>query len=216
VKILFFIFISLHLYALEIIEKPIVFDTQRITLSKKYINEHYGLKPKDISIIPRLIVVHWTAENDFNKSFQRFKRPTLSCDRADIRQASALNVSTHFLISRQGKVYRLMPETYMARHVIGLNYSSIAIENVGGENNENNLTPLQLQANIQLIHYLKDKYKSLEYIIGHHEYTQCESLDLWLEKDKDYKTEKHDPGKLFMRKIRHEFPNFKTCSKYVQ
>ena len=26
----------------------------------------------------------------------------------------------------------LMPETYMARHVIGLNLSSIGIENIGG------------------------------------------------------------------------------------
>ncbi len=36
------------------------------------------------------------------------------------------------MVDRDGTRYRLMPETYMARHVIGLNYYSIGIENVGG------------------------------------------------------------------------------------
>lgn len=212
-KILLVFFLTIHLYALEIIDKPITFDEQRINLTKKYLLEHYALKVDKINITARLIVIHWTAQNDFDKSFLRFKDSTLPQDRGDIAKASALNVSSHFLIARDGKVYRLMPEHYMARHVIGLNYNAIGIENVGGKNSINNLTALQLQANIALVAYLKNKYPSINYMIGHHEYTQCESLDLWLEKDKNYRTTKYDPGKKFMQALRNKLPSLKTCAK---
>jgi len=210
-KLFISVLLTLNLYGLVILDKPIVFDKQRITLTKKYISAHYGLKPTDISIIPRIIVVHWTAEDDLEKSFNHFKDPTLSCDRAEIRQASALNVSAHFLVDRQGEVYRLMPENYMARHTIGLNYSAIAIENVGGEKSVDNLTPAQLHANIQLIKYLKNAHPTIKYLIGHHEYTECKDLDLWLEKDKDYETLKYDPGDKFMQALRQDLPSFKNC-----
>ncbi|PHR57309.1 MAG: N-acetylmuramoyl-L-alanine amidase [Arcobacter sp.] len=215
-KILLFLFLVLNLYSLDIIDKPINFDQQRLNLSQRYIFEHYGLEPKDITIEPRIIVIHWTAENDFNKSFNHFKNSILAYDRIEIRKASALNVSAHFLIAREGTIYRLMPENHMARHVIGLNYSTIAIENVGGEKNLDNLTPLQFQANIQLINYLKKKFQNIQYLIGHHEYKNCQDLSLWLEKDKNYKTLKHDPGAKFMKALRDELPNFKSCSKTIQ
>ncbi len=49
-----------------------------------------------------------------------------------------------------------MPENYMARHVIGLNYYSIGIENVGGKNNrKEDLTKAQLESNIKLIRISK-------------------------------------------------------------
>lgn len=53
-----------------------------------------------------------------------------------------------------------------------------------------------------LIGYLKGKYPSIEYLIGHHEYRQMESTPLWLEKDKGYRTIKNDPGDRFMREVR--------------
>ena len=66
-----------------------------------------------------------------------------------------------------------MPSNWMARHVIGLNYSSIGIENVGGKGNKkDDLTPEQLKSNIALVAYLKGKYPTIEYLIGHHEYTK--------------------------------------------
>ena len=47
-------------------------------------------------------------------------------------------------MDRDGAVYRLMPETWMARHTIGLNRVAIGIENVGGPRWP--LTPEQLRA----------------------------------------------------------------------
>jgi len=205
--------LALDLFALSIIDRPICFDQVRIKLTKDYIQKHYGLKVENIKIKPRIIAIHWTGLSDFNTSYNRFANVSLPTDRADIVKASALNVSAHFMVDRDGTVYRLMNETNMGRHIIGLNYSSIGIENVGGNDNKDNLTPSQLQANIQLIQYLQEKYKSIDYLVGHHEYTQCTDMPLWLEKDDNYRTIKHDPGIPFMKKLRLHFPALKSCDK---
>ncbi|MBU0720387.1 N-acetylmuramoyl-L-alanine amidase [bacterium] len=187
----------------SIVSRAIKFEEERIAMTKEYIKQHYGLSVADIKIKPKIIVLHWTAVMDFEKSFKRLYPQTLYSDRADIANAGALNVSAHFLIKRNGEIIRLMPSDHMARHVIGLNYSSIGIENVGGENNtEDDLTPAQLQANIALVHYLKAQYPDIQYLIGHHEYTKMQDTPLWLEKDASYRTKKADPGDRFMREIR--------------
>ena len=188
---------------LKIIDKPIDFGAERITMTKEYIKTHYGKTVDNIKIVPKIIVLHWTAEMDFDKSFNRLKPQKLLTDRKDIAKASQLNVSAQFLVDRDGTIYRLMPENWMARHVIGLNYSSIGVENVGGYGNKrDDLTPAQRQANKDLIRYLKHKYPTIQYLIGHHEYTQMESTPLWLEKDKGYRTVKADPGAKFMAEMR--------------
>jgi beta-N-acetylhexosaminidase len=189
---------------LKIIDKPIDFGPERIAMTKEYIKSHYGKEVNNIEITPKIILLHWTAEMDFDKSFKRLLPEKLLSDRKDIVKASALNVSSQFMVARDGTIYRLMPETWMARHVIGLNYSSIGIENVGGKGNKiDDLTPAQRQANIDLVFYLKAKYPSIEYLVGHHKYKQMESTSLWLEKDKGYRTVKADPGEKFMNDIRN-------------
>ena len=187
----------------SIIQKPIDFGKQRVSLTKAYIKKHYGMDVKDITITPRMVVVHWTAVDNFKDSFSRLYPQTLLTDRKDIAQASALNVSSHFLIDRDGTIYQLMPENWMARHVIGLNYSAIGIENVGGKDNKiEDLTPAQLDANLRLIRYLQAKYPTIEHIIGHYEYRDFENTPLWLERDAGYRTRKADPGKTFMKRLR--------------
>jgi len=188
---------------LKIIDKPIDFGPERIAMTKEYIKTHYGKTVDTIEITPKIIVLHWTAEMSFEKSFKRLQPQKLLTDRKDIAKASLLNVSSQFLVDRDGTIYRLMPENWMARHVIGLNYSSIGVENVGGKGNKvDDLTPAQRQANKDLIRYLRYKYPSIKYLIGHHEYKQMESTPLWLEKDKGYRTVKSDPGEKFMAEMR--------------
>ncbi len=189
----------------SIIQKPIKFTKKREDLTKEYIKKHYGLNVKDIKIEPIAIVLHWTAVPTFNKSFARLYPETLPTDRADIAKASALNVSAHYLVKRNGTIYQLMPDNIMARHVIGLNYSSIGIENVGGKDNKKeDLTHAQVIANAKLIKYLRFKYPKIEFLIGHYEYTAMQKTGLWLEKDKNYRTKKVDPGKKFMQAVRKE------------
>ncbi len=188
---------------IKIIDKPIVFKKERIDLTKEYIKKHYGFKVKNIKITPKIIVLHWTADMSFKRSFNRLKPQRLFADRKDISKASALNVSAHFLVARDGTIYRLMPENWMARHVIGLNYYSIGVENVGGRaNRKEDLTKAQLESNIKLVRYLKAKYPTIKKLIGHYEYREEEGTPEWLELDSGYRTKKNDPGKKFMKSVR--------------
>lgn len=184
----------------KILETPILFNEEREQLSLQYMRDRYGLEQNEPTIDPKMIVLHWTAIPTLEGSFKAFKDPELPNVREEISGAGNLNVSAHFLVDRDGQIYRLMPETVMARHVIGLNHVAIGVENVGGTESTP-LTKKQLKANIWLVKYLKDKY-DIEYVIGHHEYTKFEDHELWLEKDKGYRTTKYDPGDEFMEKVR--------------
>lgn len=201
--------IPISLFALKIEQTPIDFGKTRVELTKKYIKEHYDLNVQDIKIVPKIIVIHHTAIDDFNESLSRFTSQTLPMDRPEIANGGAVNVSAHFLVERDGVVHQLMPLDFMARHVIGLNYNSIGIENVGGQNSKDNLTKEQLNANIELVQELKKKFPTIEYLIGHYEYRCFEGSDLWLERDSRYRTQKDDPSTRFMQELRESVSGFK-------
>ncbi|MEO1011964.1 MAG: peptidoglycan recognition family protein [Bacteroidota bacterium] len=194
----------------EIVDRPIVFDEERKQLTLEYLSERYGLEQEEPTITPKMIVLHWTVIPTLEKSFSAFNKPTLQNSRPDITSAGNLNVSSQFMVDRDGTIYRLMPETVMARHVIGLNHCAIGVENIGG-GKELPLTEAQVQSNIWLVRYLTRKY-DIEYVIGHYEYTLFENHELWLEKDDGYRTQKTDPGADFMQKIREATKdlNFKS------
>ncbi|UZD22750.1 peptidoglycan recognition family protein [Algoriphagus halophytocola] len=182
----------------RIIDKPITWNQDREALSLKYLKERHGLDQETASISPKMVVIHWTAIDNIEVTFDVFDPPTLA-GRADLTGASNLNVSSQFLIDRDGTIFRLLPDTTFARHTIGLNYLAIGVENIGSDDMP--LTKLQLKANEELVRYLKSKYQ-IDYVIGHHEYQNFQSTDLWKESDPDYRTIKTDPGDAFMRKLR--------------
>ncbi|WP_456402251.1 N-acetylmuramoyl-L-alanine amidase [Hydrogenimonas sp.] len=202
--------VALSLSALEIVDRPILFGPERITLTQQYIKRHYGYDARSIEITPKIVVIHYTAIPTLEGSFRALYPETLPGGRADIQRASRLNVSAHFLVDRDGTVYRLMKENRMARHVIGLNHCAVGIENVGG-NGEENLTREQLRANVELVRYLVKKYPTIGYLIGHYEYRRFETSPLWLERDAGYRTVKKDPGERFMRALRRHFPGLKSA-----
>ncbi|WP_297335688.1 peptidoglycan recognition family protein [Algoriphagus sp.] len=183
----------------RIIDKPITWNEEREQLSLQYLKERHGLEKETASIDPQMIVVHWTAIDNVEVTFDVFDEPTLG-GREDLTGASNLNVSSQFLIDRDGTIFRLLPDTAFARHTIGLNYCAIGIENVGGP--EAPLTAAQLNANEELIRYLQKKYPEIHYVIGHHEYQLFQETELWKEADPDYRTVKTDPGDAFMNKLR--------------
>jgi N-acetyl-anhydromuramyl-L-alanine amidase AmpD len=183
----------------QIIQKPIIFDSARIQLTKDYILAHYGIKAETIKIVPKLIVLHWTAKSTLRASFNTFNLPTLA-GRQDL--PGELNVSAHFLVDRDGTIYQLMPDNWMARHVIGLNSHSIGIENVGGVDDKADLTNQQAESNAYLVCYLRKKYSTIQYLIGHKDYLDFRRTALWLELDPNYQTKKVDPGDDFVTFVR--------------
>jgi len=45
----------------KIHDRPISFSADRVNGTLRYITDHYGESPEDISIVPSIIVLHWTA-----------------------------------------------------------------------------------------------------------------------------------------------------------
>jgi len=165
----FFILISVLWLSLsscssvKIIDKPVVMNHQRDSLTIEYLKTRYGIDQNSPDIDPKMIVVHWTAIPTLEKTLKAFDPVMLPNWRPEIAGASALNVAAQFVVDQDGTIYRLLPETYMARHVIGLNYCAIGIENVGGLEDKP-LTKAQLKADIRLIRYLKKKYPDVKFV----------------------------------------------------
>lgn len=187
-----------------IIQKPIIFNDERIELTREYRKQHYGIAKQSILITPQMIVLHWTAIDSFQKTFDEFNPPALT-ERPDIADGGNLNVSAQFVVDKDGTIYQMMPSNWMARHVIGLNDSAIGIENVG----EYELSDAQVDANVALIRMLVQEYPTIHYLIGHYEYLTFKNSPLWKEKNPTYFTDKIDPGESFMNRVRNKVVDLK-------
>jgi N-acetyl-anhydromuramyl-L-alanine amidase AmpD len=160
----------------------------------------HELSQKEPNIVPKMVVAHWTAIPTMEKTYQAFYPSKLPGSRPGIQAASQLNVSSQYLVDRDGTIYQLLKDTIFARHTIGLNYCAIGIENVGN-GSDLPLTKAQLKANTALIKQLARKYP-IEYVIGHYEYTLFDGHPIWKESDPNYRTQKTDPGEDFMGRLR--------------
>ena len=166
----------------------------RDELIDEYTLKHYGKIYREI--IPRAVVVHWTAAGTLESNWNFFY--------AEDRGDGTLNVASQFLVGRDGTIWRLMPETNFARHIIGYNHCAIGIENVGGYDGQEDLTDAQLAANVRLIKYLHAKYPTIEYVFGHYQQNAARISGLYIELVEGYYSIKTDPGKIFMRGLREE------------
>ena len=192
---------------LKILDKPIHYDQDRVALTLEYRKQHQGGDPKDVKIDPKVIVLHYTAIDSFDQTWTYFDRVRIESERKQVAANGALNVSSQFVVDRDGTVYRLMPEDWFARHCIGLNQVAIGVENVGS--GKSPLTDAQVTADAALVRYLKQKYPGIQYLIGHSEYRRMEKTPLWKESNPDYRTPKSDPGEEFMQKVREQVANLK-------
>ncbi len=181
-------------------DKFINFDQERIQLTVAYRRAHQDPGADGVIIKPRMIILHWTGIPSFESTWNYFNRDRAEAARAELAAAGEVNVSAQFLVDRDGVVYRLMPETWMARHCIGLNHVAIGIENVG-DGDRFPLTPAQVKADAALVRYLAGKYP-ITHLIGHMEYRRMEGTPFFRERDPKYRNEKPDPGAEFMKRVR--------------
>lgn len=185
--------------ALEIRDANI-FTAERRALTRDYCRTHYGQADERLAT-PRMVVIHFTTLPTYAASFAFFA-PLLN-SRDDIAGGGAVNISVHYMVDKDGTIYRLAPDDVVCRHIIGFNHVSLGIENVG--RNEVDLTEAQLEADAALVAELKTRYPTIDYLIGHHEY-QDRSLPhfaLHRELDPTYQpTRKNDPGPRYMERLR--------------
>ncbi len=185
-----------------IVDKPIKWTENRERLIREYAEEHYGFSAT--KIIPRAVVVHWTAVGTFKSTYDYFYEEEFTGG----IDAGTLNVAAHFVVDRDGTIYRLTPETALNRHAIGYNWCAIGIENVGGVDGREDLTAAQLNANVYLIKYLRKKYPTIEYVFGHYQQNEARQSGLYIENVPDYYAEKIDPGEKFMRLLRERLSRY--------
>ena len=208
-------------------DHALAIDAERVRLTREYLAIHNpplgaGLpeadRPESITFEPRLVVVHYTAIPTLADTLAAFAGLHTGPDREIIRRNGLLNVGIQFVVDRDGTIYKLYPETVIARHVIGLNHVAIGIENVGDgdlparwlpgrRRAEAPLTGAQLAANLALVRYLVARYPSIGWVIGHSEYRWLErpahpAHDLFYEALPAYRTEKSDPGRRFIKRLR--------------
>jgi len=197
--------------AIHIIEKPISFSEERKKLSVEYLQNRHGLSLQKPIITPKIIVLHFTEGGTIKSVFNYFNSATIEAGRPYNKKQSNLNVSSHYLIDRDGTIYHLLADTLFARHTIGLNYCAIGVENIGSVSNP--LTEKQVAANVALINYLSKKYP-IEYVIGHSEYGKFRKTPLWKETDPNYFTGKADPGESFLKQVREGIKNLNVKRSY--
>lgn len=179
-----------------------IISKNRLSLTENYAQEHYGLDSY-VNDSVKMIVVHYTVIPNLKATLDYFKPDSIESGRKNIQKFSWLNVGIHYVIDRNGDIYNLMPDSIMARHLIGFNHVGIGIENVANDSTQ--LTSAQMDSNVNLIAYLKNRHNSIEYLIGHQEYDNEElpHYKLMVSKNPNYKPyPKFDPGMQFMDSIR--------------
>jgi N-acetylmuramoyl-L-alanine amidase len=147
-----------------IVSKPIPFGPQRRLETAEYSRRHYGIDTWRL-VRPRVIVEHYTASESFSPAFSTF-----SADVPDSELHELPGVCAHFVIDRDGTIYRLVSLTTMCRHTVGLNYTAIGIEHVGTSDAEILGNPRQIQASLRLTVWLMHRFGiQLRNVIGHNE-----------------------------------------------
>lgn len=86
---------------------------------KAYAERHYGIP--SATITPSRIVLHFSETDSATSVVEHFEasEPVLG---------ETPGVCAHFVVDQDGTILRLVPETTMCRHVIGLNDRAIGIE----------------------------------------------------------------------------------------
>ena len=142
---------------------PIPYGAQRRAQMRAYARRHYGL---DTDVLkPRVIVEHFTASNSFQSAFQTFAR-----NQRDAELGELPGVCAHYLIDRDGTIHRLVRDTLMCRHTVGLNWAAIGIEHVGTSDGQVLGNARQRRASLRLTRSLQGRYRiATKNVIGHAE-----------------------------------------------
>ena len=177
-----------------IIDRPVRLTEYRKQLTREYAFRHYG--EEFTEIVPQAVIVHWTESPEADGVYDYFYK--------EVRKDGTLNVCSQFLVDRDGTIFRLTPETMLDRHAIGYNWCAIGIENVGGVDRKEDLTPAQLQANVLLVRYLCEKYPTVRYVWGHYQQKSAEKSGLYKESISGYYHVKVDPGPKFMKALQKQ------------
>ena len=145
------------------VSRPIPFGADRREQMRGYAARHYGID--DFRLSPRVIVQHFTASNSFASAFNTF-----ASNAPDVEFGERPGVCAHYLIDRDGMIFRLVPTSIMCRHTVGLNHEAIGIEHVGTSDGQVLGNRRQLAASLRLTRSLQGRHRiATRDVIGHNE-----------------------------------------------
>ncbi len=191
----------------SIIDAPMKWSARREALTLTYRRRHSDADAKDLTIEPRVVLLHYTAGGSGKSTREYMDNLEIEASRPELRRAGTVNVSSHFVVERDGTIFRIQPETRFARHCIGLNHIAIGIENVG-DDNKWPLTEAQVEANAALVRDLAARFP-ITHVLGHYEAMKFRDHAYYVELDRSYHNDKPDPGAAFMAKVRAKVADLK-------
>ena len=132
-----------------------------------YSKRHYGLwrwRLKD----PKVLVLHFTGGSSYSSAWNHFA--SNSPNRGELP-----GVCAHFIVDKDGTIYKVVRTYVRCRHAIGLNHVSIGIEMVQETGEGSRWADRQIlqrrpqvRAALRLARFLKIKYRvRMRNIIGH-------------------------------------------------
>ena len=147
-----------------IVARPIPFGARRRRETAAYAERHYGVSTYRLSA-PHVVVEHYTGTGTFARAYAMF-----APDRRDPELHELPGICAHFVVDRDGTIYRLVPVSLMCRHTAGLNYTAIGIEHVGTTDAQILGDRRQLDASLELTRWLRCRFGiPVRDVIGHNE-----------------------------------------------
>lgn len=129
-----------------------------------YSVRHYGERTWRLQR-PRVIVQHMAQTGSAAAVYNTF-----APDKPDPELGELPNVCAHFVVSREGRIFRLVNLRTRCRHTVGLNWTAIGIEHVGYGDGDTLGNRRQLRASLRLTRWLRCRFGiRLRDVIGHRE-----------------------------------------------
>jgi beta-N-acetylhexosaminidase len=142
--------------------KLIPFPQKRLRQTARYSERHYGQRTWKLSH-PRVIVEHYTDGPTMTSAWWTMANNTKNLGESP-------GVCAHFIVDKDGTIYRVVPTTIRCRHTIGLNQTAIGIEHVGYSSASVFGHDAQRRASFRLTLWLMAKHDiAVRNVIGHGE-----------------------------------------------
>jgi len=146
----------------HIADKLIPFGQRRMRQMARYSWRHYGEREYRLRH-PRVVVEHYTDGPTMLSAWWTMANNTKNLDESP-------GVCTHFIVDKDGTIYRTVPLGLRCRHTIGLNQTAIGIEHVGTSDRQVMGDRAQRRASLRLTVWLMARFDiPVKNVIGHGE-----------------------------------------------
>jgi hypothetical protein len=169
-----------------------------------YSKRHYGKREWRL-LYPKVIVEHISVTRTTREVWNTF-----APNRPDPEYGELPGVCSHLVVSKKGRIFKLVPVSIRCRHTVGLNHVSIGIEHVGFRDGDVLGNKRQLRRSLRLTQWLRCRFAiRIRNVIGHNESL---SSPFYKELDPDFRGRTHaDWSHKHMKIYRRKLRNRGTC-----